>query len=601
MSSIFEKIDNHLETFLSTLKRFPLASFSAFLFTIIVATLIDYHNYNNPNAMMASKVAFVSTLGILLFPALQLLGRSLFFPLLGLLLLGAYYYLLPTNLRHMGFELGLRHTLLLIALFLMLFWSPFIFRKSDNQTFWQYAQSIIFGLLTAIFFAAIVYGGLAAALLAIERLFNFEIRSVRYGQLAFVVFGIFGVNFFLAQIPKHPLFMQVRPYSKAKRIFSKNILAPIAIIFFIILYAYTAKILLSMSFPTGMLAWIIVAFSFVAIVSFLFLTPYLKKSTLPQRLIWLAIFLQTIMLGLALWMRVEEYGITYNRYLLGLFGLWLVLMSLYFILFGKAQQKWLFFFATLFILISQFGEYSAKNVTQKSQTQRLIQLIQNAHPRSEELEMKKRYEISDAIAYIHRYYGIDAFEKITPHILKKYKEQTKKEQKLPYPTYDFPSFATKELGFAFVNKWQWFEHQRNRGKQRESNHYFYTNTLQKAIKIENYSYLIDFYHNEYALKAPTFPKALQQPNDLNLTIGFKDNQLTITKDANLTSRFDLTAFAVKLLEENPSLHNDLKVLPSYEATENGMGIKILFRDLSMTNSGNIRTFSSQILFKSKEN
>ena len=70
------------------------------------------------------------------------------------------------------------------------------------------------------------------------------------------------------------------------------------------------------------------------------------------------------MLGMALYMRVMEYGITYNRYLIGMYGIWLALMSIYFILFGKAQQKWLFFFASVFILVSQFGPYSAKNITQ---------------------------------------------------------------------------------------------------------------------------------------------------------------------------------------------------------------------------------------------
>ena len=133
MSSIYEKIDNRIETFLSTLRRFPLASFSAFLFTVIMLVLMDYIDHSNPNAIMASKVAFVSTLGILLFPALQLLGRSLIFPLGGLVLLALYYYVLPQNLDNMGMTIGVRHILFAVALFFMILWSPFIFRKSNNN------------------------------------------------------------------------------------------------------------------------------------------------------------------------------------------------------------------------------------------------------------------------------------------------------------------------------------------------------------------------------------------------------------------------------------------------------------------------------------
>jgi len=610
MSSIYEKIDNRIETFLSTLKRFPLASFSAFLFTIIMLILMDYHNHENLNVIIASKVAFVTTLGILLFPALQLLGRSIFFPLLGVVLLGVYYYFLPQNIHDINFNLGIRHALLALALFFMIFWSPFIFRKSDNNTFWQYAQAIIFGLLTAIFFVLIVYGGLAVALYAIEKLFGFDVRSVRYAQLALLVFGIFGINFFLSQIPKHPLFMQVRPYSKIKRIFSKNILAPIAIVFFLILFAYTAKILISMTYPSGILSWIIVTFSFVAIVSFLFLTPYLKKSSLPQRLIWLAIFLQTIMLGFALWMRVQEYGITYNRYLLAMFGLWLLLMSLYFMLFGKAQQKWLFFFASLFILVSQFGPYSAKKVTQKSQTARLIQLIKTAKKNPKNLDFKQQYEISDGISYINSHYGMDAFEPITPDILHKYKEIKAKQElskgvkiAMPKPyVYDFPSYATQELGFDFVNKWEWLNFKRNEGRERRDNHYFYSGNPQKPIDIQDYSHLINYQFMPSIIYInPNLTKLTDNnesnSSDLNLTISIKENQLQIQHDYT-TTLFDLNNYTKKLLEKEIGRHhNSAYPLPIYESKEDNVSIKVIFQRITLSYDGNITDLSSQVLLK----
>lgn len=594
MSSIYEKIDNRIETFLSTLRRFPLASFSAFLLTIIMLILVDYKDHSNPNAIMASKVAFVSALGILLFPALQLLGRSILFPLSGLILLALYYYFLPHNLHNMDFTIRVRHILFAVALFSMILWSPFIFRKSDNDTFWQYAQTVIFGLLIAIFFATIVYGGLAAALYAVEKLFGFDIRFIRYVQLALIVFGIFGVNFFLSQIPKHPLHIHVRPYSKIKRIFSKNILAPIAIVYFLILYAYTAKILINMTYPSGTLSWIIVAFSFVAIVSFLFLSPYLKKSSLTQRFIWLAIFLQTIMLGMALWMRIQEYGITYNRYLLAMFGLWLALMSLYFMLFGKAQQKWLFFFATLFILFSQFGPYSAKNVTQKSQTARLVQLIATADPRSEELDMKRKYEISDGIQYINRHYGIDAFEKIIPHILKSYKASNQMSKTTRH--YNFPAFATKKLGFKFVNKWDWLDYKRNNGKKRQDNYYFYTDNSKKSINISGYTHLINYHYSQYMYKNPRQQERLEKQDDFNLSIYLKDNKLFITEKDNNTS-FDLTDYAKELIIKEEAIYNNPYQFLSYESSKNNLSIKIIFQRLTLSHDGNITNFSSQILLK----
>jgi hypothetical protein len=598
MSSIYEKIDNRIETFLSALRRFPLASFAALLATMILLVLIDHRAYDNPNTIMASKVAFVATLGVLLFPALQLLGRSIFFPLLGVLLLWVYYSFLPHNLHNMNFDITIKHILLSLALFFMIIWSPFIFRQSDNDTFWQYAQTIIFGLITAIFFGIIVYGGLAAALYAIEKLFGFDIRSVRYGQLALIVFGIFGVNFFLSQIPKHPLFMHVKPYSKIKRIFSKNILAPIAIVYFVILFAYTAKILINMTFPTGTLSWIIVAFSFVAIVSFLFLSPYLKKSSLTQRFIWLAIFLQSIMLGFALWMRIEEYGVTYNRYLLGIFGLWLVLMSLYFMLFGKAHQKWLFFFVSLFILISQFGTYSAKNVTQKSQTVRLVQLIKTADPLSEKLNMKRKYEISGGIDYIHRHYGVNAFEKIIPHIHKKYKklkavQDAKKTLKKSID--NFPRFATKELGFTFVDKWEWLDYKHNKGKKRINS--YYRDSKENSIDIKGYDYLLNYHFSKRMYANPNFRETFPNYDKLNLSITLNNNQLSLIRENNRTNVFDLNAYAHQLIKKNIDRNTTPQEVLIYKANQKNVKIKILFQRLTVSPDGNITDFNSQIFLK----
>ena len=68
MSSIYEKIDNRLETFLSTLKRFPLASFSAFLFTVIMLVLMDYKNHR--------KTLFINIMEKMLLRALFLIFTS---------------------------------------------------------------------------------------------------------------------------------------------------------------------------------------------------------------------------------------------------------------------------------------------------------------------------------------------------------------------------------------------------------------------------------------------------------------------------------------------------------------------------------------------
>jgi MFS family permease len=591
MSRLLEKIDHQIATFLSTLKRFPLASFSALLITIIFVILSEYSSiHDNPDFVFASKIVFVSSLGLVLFPALQLFGRSIIFPLLGLAGLIAYFYFLPTNLEDANQSIFTRHILIFIALFFMILWAPFIGRKSTNSLFWQYAQTIIFGLIASLFFSFLLYVGIAIALYAIEILFHVTIESKRYLQLSIIIFGIFGFNFFLSQIPKHPLFLETRAYSNAKRVFTKYILAPLTILYFVILFIYSAKILITFSWPEGTLSWIIVAFCMVAITTFLFLTPYLQKSTKTQRLIWVAILLQTIMLALALWVRVEAYGISYNRYLLGLFGAWVLLMSLYFILFGKwAQQKWLFFTASLFIFASQFGPYSAHAITQKDQTQRLIKLIETAHPRSEELDIQKKYDISNAMYYINEYYGEEVFEKIIPHIYKKYQDSNK--------TQSFPHYATQALGFKYINEWDWQRMQRDGVEKYPSYTFYQEDKHDTYLKVQGYDWLIDFYYYNKRQEEKLYD------GEHNMTISFHNNhfKIEINQENNESMTLIQPSYYAKQLVDNEKNQQRLsseRLTFIYE--DEKVKFKVNFSNISIQENGTIKDFDAKILFSIKE-
>ena len=588
MNSTLSKIDTIIDTLLSTLKRFPLASLSAFIFTIIFIVLGNNHYHTlSGNEIIASKVAFVSTLAFVLFIALRLLSYRTIFSFIGVLLVVGYYYILPSNIDHATASIFTRHLLLMLAFLLMIIWAPFIGKKSDNPSFWQWTQSILFSLITASFFGFVVWLSSTGAMYAVKTLFNFDIASVRYGQVALFSFGLVSTLYFLSQIPKHPLFLEVRPYSKVKRTFAKLILGTIAVVYFLILYSYSAKILLTQTWPSGTVSWIIVSFTFVVIVGFLFWTPFLnKKSTLLQRFIWLAIFLQTIMLGSALYMRIMEYGITYNRYLIGMYGLWLALMSLYFILFGKAQQKWLFFFASLFIFVSQFGSYSAQNITQKSQESRLAKLIEDAQPLSEKTDITTKYQISDILTYINRNYGTKSSKKTLPKIYEKFEQEYKiKEKDRDNYIYAFPPFATNELGFKFVNRWDWM----NNKNQKEREYYFYIKQDNSPIDITGYNYLLLY---------KTYNQPLQEEKSISIEI--ESNLLSIKQGQQMLSHFKLNRFIEKLTQNKMSEVDMNRDELTFKAEDNTTKVKLLFSNLVFNEKKEIQNASCQVLIKVKD-
>jgi len=85
--------------------------------------------------------------------------------------------------------------------------------------------------------------------------------------------------------------------------------------------------------------------------TYLFWTPLIKgRDWRFKSIIWGAILFQSIMLALAIYIRVSEYGFTENRYYIAIFGIWLISMSIYFIS-GKreASYKWLFVTLTPYV------------------------------------------------------------------------------------------------------------------------------------------------------------------------------------------------------------------------------------------------------------
>ncbi len=562
-----ERVDDLSQNIINSLKRFPMASLSAFLVTIILISLIeiDYTNQENEIVTIAIKVAFVASLGVVLFPALRLFWSNFFMTLLGIGLLVGYYYILPHNIN-MENNIIFRHTILILATFLIFLWAPFLFVKISNKNIWEWTQNLILALVATIFFSFLLYIGIVLALYSIEKLFNVHIDGKRYAQLAIIIFGIYGVNLFLAQIPKYILLLQVRTYTKAEVIFTKYILTSLTIGYCIILFTYSAKILITMQWPVGIVAWISIIFSVIAITTYLFWTPLWDKENIKfRRTIWTAILFQTFMLGMSIWIRVEEYGFTESRYFIALFGAWLVLMSIYFIFRKEASYKWLFVTLTLLLIGSQFGKYSATNVSKNNQIIRLQKMLEDNNLTN--IDIKKKKNIYNTIDYLYSKHGIESLKTIMPNIIEKY-------QKKGY----FPIFATKELGLGNI-----YSLKKNRDR------FFHISKDRKIINIKDYNWLIKFNYDTYFIKEKI-------DKNININIKVKNSNLEIKKDKELILNIDLTNFINSLDTKTKNRYNTIsKNKMEYIYSNKRVKVKILFNSITISQDNNITNIDCNIL------
>jgi len=457
--------------------------------------------------------------------------------------------------------------LLILATFLMFIWTPFINVKISNKNIWEWTQNFILILLSSVVFSVLLYAGIGLALFAIERLFDIDIPARRYSQLAVLVFGIYGVNLFLSQIPKYIILLQVRTYTKAEEIFTKYILTSLTIGYFLIIFVYSAKILITMQWPTGVVAWISIIFSVVAITTYLFWTPlWYGENTKFKRFIWLAVLFQTIMLGLSIWMRIDEYGITESRYFIALFGIWLLLMSLYFIFIKNASYKWMFVTLTILLVGSQFGKYSATEVSKKNQLDRLQRLIDSSYPISPSLDNKTKKDIYSKIEYLYRQHGIDSLKKVIPKIVNKYSDLNNSTNQY------FPKFATKELGLGNI----YLLGSRDR--------FIRITKPRQIIGIEGYKYLVNIHYMQNQKEIYTL--------DSNLSIQISNSYLYIKKDNNITS-----IALSNLLKPLQKLNSGYNQVPNNKLVYISENAKIILNYIAISEDNNISNMDGYLLLR----
>ena len=168
------------------------------------------------------------------------------------------------------------------------------------------------------------------ALGALELLFDVDVHEKLYFHLFIFIVGFFNTWFFVSGAPDAFEVLQAnKKYPKGLKIFTQYILLPLLTIYLVILYSYGLKILLSWNWPEGIVSYLIISVAVVGIFLVLLLYPYQKEanSNWVKRfsfIYYIALVPLVVMLFVAIGMRIGDYGITINRYLITLLGLSLI-------------------------------------------------------------------------------------------------------------------------------------------------------------------------------------------------------------------------------------------------------------------------------------
>lgn len=300
--------------------------------------------------------------------------------IVGLVILGLIYFSFPSEETFTNTRVPyIRYAIYNLAIHLMVAFLPYF--GSDNQEgFWNYNKTLFIRLVLGVYYSLVIFIGISLALLAINALFDANIQGKIYAQILAITFGVFNTWFFLAGIPKtFETELSSEDYPKGLKIFTQFILIPLLLIYLCILYFYGAKIIITGEWPKGIVSYMIIAISILGIFTNLLLYPYQKWKESGwikkfHRGYYVFLIPLVILLFLAIGIRIQDYGLTVNRYIITLMGIWLAFISIYYSL-GKKNIKTIPISLALFMILSSFGPWGMFSLSELIQRKRLTKIL----------------------------------------------------------------------------------------------------------------------------------------------------------------------------------------------------------------------------------
>ncbi len=582
---------NLRDSLVSTFMRFPLpASFVVLLFAQ-VATLIALDPSGATKdvlgeAMLTTVLMALLSVAVYLYFEVNAISKLWrIFADVGVLIFGlCFYYTVAQSLfASFNTELLLYTVMTIFGIVMAISAVPFItallHRESGQEGFYIFNFRLVLAIIMSAIVGAVVMllGSIAWA--AISTLFDIHINDVYayWGNFSMVLLAPI---FFLTLMPRVVLQsaelkreLSVIRDIKFYAFIIKYIALPAVIFYFFILYSYSVKVLLNFStWPHGEVAWMVISFSvfgyLVYVASCAFEGEY-KLARVFRKALPLVVLPQLAMLFYAIGLRIAQYDVTMNRYLVVAFGLWLLSVSLYFIFSKEKQLGVLPLSLFIFTLLISFGPWSVYNYPEVRQLSRLKANLTEAGMLTQEgevlsAEARKEQgepapstelsrEIYSGIEYLCQTHGCDSLQGIF----------SKQMQ-----SWDADNYTTVNKLAEYLGVQEYREPMRGEVFKRfENKSYSYS-----VVHVSGYDYLVDLNFAPPALLGG--PKPRGQVGLYSASIDLSKEELRVYKEGRLAEVFDLS----EMMREIKS--GDSTAL-TQELAGKSMNVRLEFSEVSL--------------------
>lgn len=255
--------------------------------------------------------------------------------------------------------------------------SSFIAKFNYHEDYVAYVAKILKAFIISNIYSFIVFVGMSSIVFAINSLFNFNFGSIVYLRIGIISFILFNVITFFQDFPKVRDSFTDYKYPKAFKILLVYIITPLVIIYTLILLIYFIKILVLWQIPNNLIVNLVIWFSSFAVIYLFFLSRVDSIAFINKfKVIFpISLFPLLAMMFFAIYLRISEYGLTENRYIVIAAGLWVFLSLIYYIFYRNNSNITIPIFLAIIILITGIGPASAIRLSTRSQNARFERLL----------------------------------------------------------------------------------------------------------------------------------------------------------------------------------------------------------------------------------
>lgn len=366
-----EMVNKH---FIEPCKRFPIAVMCSLAFFVTLLINFPYED----REIQSRLLGFFLANGFF-FITLQLVTEHLRLSIVKNLIIG----LSISSLLFFAFatttSIPISFAMLGGAAFISMFASVVTRSNASEMDIWNFSYIICKHIAFTFLLSAVLFAGVTAIVKSLDFLFGIDFYRDIYEHIWFFMATLFPAVFAMSGIPNVDEYAEEPCIEGLTQKAINFLVLPLFFVYTLIWYGYFATITLTWSLPQGEVSIMALLYGGAGVFAYLVVYPISEKFKLIalfKKYFFMLLIAPCILLSLAIFVRVSEYGITESRYFVLLGLLWfMILVGVSFVKFKGKPLRVILLSCVGLLILASIGPWNAANISELSQVSRLKALF----------------------------------------------------------------------------------------------------------------------------------------------------------------------------------------------------------------------------------